>query len=147
MAVPSPQSAFVLTGALIYFAQRRRRHTYEAEFTTVVAGDGGNRDPCMADIRVTVRGFDGVERNVGSLHTSGAAITITTQELAEAARTVQNPWYNYEFVRIYDTNALNGGTTIDTVGPVTIVDNTTTDPPQIRVLVAPPPDQLRNREQ
>lgn len=42
-------------------------------------------------IRVTVRNINGVEVNVGSLHNSGAAINITTRDLAEAARSTLNP--------------------------------------------------------
>ena len=93
---------------------------------------------CLADIVVTVRDINGVEQPItGSPFASGDPINISTQDLAEKARSVVNPWYSYSFVRIYDTNALNGGTPTDTVGDVTI-DADSALPSQIRVLVAPP---------
>jgi hypothetical protein len=39
---------------------------------------GLSASACFADIRVTVRGIDGLERNVGPLHASGAPITLST---------------------------------------------------------------------
>ncbi|HMN41639.1 MAG TPA: hypothetical protein PKE29_12395 [Phycisphaerales bacterium] len=88
-------------------------------------------------IRVTVRGIDNLERQVGSLHASGDPITITTEQLAQAARTPADPWYSYSFVRIYDTNSEHDGIPTADIGPVTIQPNSPL-PAQIRLLVAPP---------
>jgi hypothetical protein len=45
-----------------------------------------------------VRNTSSVEVQVGSLHNSGDAITITTSDLTTAGTS------NYSFIRIYDTN-------------------------------------------
>lgn len=98
-------------------------------------------------IRVTVRGIDNQERQVGPLHNSGEPITLTTQELANAARSVGNPWYSFQFVRIYDTNSANGGVPVADIGPVIVQPNSLL-PSQLRVLVAPPPtDQFGSNGQ
>lgn len=93
---------------------------------------------------MTVRDANFVERQVGALRNSGAAINLTTQEIANAAGTPADPFYFYDLVRIYDINAVGGQSPTSSIGPVTITANSDFPLIGFRVLVAPPPDQNGN---
>lgn len=85
--------------------------------------------PLRADIRVEVEG------QLVNTYASGAAIDLTTAQLAAVAG-----FEDYDFIRVYDESTIGGAVPTADIGPVTITLSSTTTSlnPELRVLIASP---------